>query len=265
VASVEFEGVDLYWEASGEGDPLLLIQGLGFSCDMWYRLVPKLEVTHRVVRYDARGVGRSTVPDGPYPIEQMARDALAVLDAAGAERAHVVGVSLGGIVAQELAVSQPARVRTLTLLATHPGGTDVVPPDPEVLMMLAGRHELEPEAAIRAGISAGYHPSTPTDAIDEDVRRRLAIPTSPVGYGHQLQGGLGYTGALSRLGSLRMPVLVVAGDSDRTIPPANSHTIAAAIEQARLVVLEDTGHVVFTERPDEIVDLITGLTAEASA
>src|ERR1700704_4784314 len=98
-AAVPFTTVDgarLYWQASGQGEPLLLIQGLGFSAEMWFRLLPDLEARHRVIRYDARGIGRSDVPPGPYTIERMAADAVAVLDAAGEDTAHVFGCSLGG-------------------------------------------------------------------------------------------------------------------------------------------------------------------------
>src|SRR5438093_872013 len=109
------DGTRLYWEEGGDGDPLLLIQGLGWSAAMWFRLLPALEARHRVIRYDARGIGRSQVPAGPYSIELMADDAVTVLDAAGADTAHVFGCSLGGIVAQELTLSHPDRVRSLTL------------------------------------------------------------------------------------------------------------------------------------------------------
>src|SRR3954471_24387835 len=86
------DGTRLYWEESGSGAPLLLIQGLGWSADMWYSLVPELESSYRVIRYDGRGIGRSDVPAGPYPIELMADDAMAVLTAAGVDKAHVLGV-----------------------------------------------------------------------------------------------------------------------------------------------------------------------------
>src|SRR3954466_8081678 len=133
------DGTKLYWEESGAGAPLLLIQGLGWSAEMWYSLIPELETAYRVIRYDARGIGRSDGPPGPYPIERMADDALAVLGAAGVERAHVLGVSLGGIVAQEIALRHPTRVVSLLLGCTHPGGEETIWPAPDVLASLKNR------------------------------------------------------------------------------------------------------------------------------
>ena len=121
MAYTTVDGVRLWWEASGEGEPLLLIQGLGFSGAMWYRLLPALAARHRVIRYDARGIGRSDVPPGPYSIDRMAADAMAVLDAARESTAHVFGCSLGGIVAQEVAITYLDRVRSLTLIMTSTG------------------------------------------------------------------------------------------------------------------------------------------------
>src|SRR5689334_5530521 len=107
------DGTTLWWEAVGRGEPLLLIQGLGYPSDMWYRVIGPLSADHRVIRFDNRGVGRSDVPAGPYPIPRMVADAMAVLSAAGETSAHVFGVSMGGIIAQEFALTHPAAVRAL--------------------------------------------------------------------------------------------------------------------------------------------------------
>ncbi len=101
------EGARLYWEAHGTGSPVLLIIGLSFTHEMWFRVLPALIPAHRVILFDNRGMGRSSVPPGPYSIPKMARDASAVLRAAGESAAHVIGASMGGMIAQELALTQP--------------------------------------------------------------------------------------------------------------------------------------------------------------
>jgi pimeloyl-ACP methyl ester carboxylesterase len=264
VAFTTVDGARLWWEAGGHGDPLLLIQGLGFSGAMWYRLLPALEPHYRVIRYDARGIGRSDVPPGPYPIERMAADAVAVLDAAGEATAHVFGCSLGGIVAQEVALGHPDRVRSLTLCCTHPAGTDAVWPDASVMQMLQERASLPLEEAVRASVDVGYAPTTDRVAIEEDIKLRLEIPTSAEGYRNQLYGGLGYPGTGPRLPGVGVPTLVIAGDRDRMVPPANAEFLARTIPGARLVVVPGAGHVIFTDQPQAVTDAMLEFLGEVS-
>lgn len=252
MAYADVDGTKLYWEASGDGEPLLLIQGLGFSSAMWYRILPALEARYRVIRYDARGIGRSDVPEGPYTIERAAADAMAVLDAAGEESAHVFGCSLGGIVAQEVAISFQDRVRSLILCCTHVAGEDTIWPDEKVMEMLRSRTSLPPEEAIRASIPVGYADTTPREWIEEDVRLRLEIRTTEAGYTNQLMGGLGYPGTKERLPSVTVPTLVITGDLDQMVPPANADILADALPNARKVVVPGAGHVIFTDAPDEL-------------
>src|SRR3984893_15429236 len=122
----EKEGTKIYWDERGAGQPLLLIMGLGSTSDLWYRLLPMLSAHYRTILFDNRGVGRSDAPPGPYSIATMAGDALSVLDAAGAGRAHVFGFSMGGFIAQVLALRNPSRVMSLTLAGTACGGKEAV-------------------------------------------------------------------------------------------------------------------------------------------
>jgi pimeloyl-ACP methyl ester carboxylesterase len=249
------DGVRLYWEADGSGEPLLLIQGLGFSADMWFRVAPGLSSRRMVIRYDARGIGRSDVPPGPYPIEIMASDAVAVLDAAGVDRAHVLGVSLGGIVAQEVALGYPGRVCSLVLGCTHTAGPQAVWPEEAVIDMLRSRATLPPEESARASIPFAYA-SAITDDIEEDIRRRLEVPTSAEGYQNQLLGGINYRGTAGRLAGVGVPALVLTGDKDQMVPPENSAILARTIPNARLVVIPNAGHVVFTDDPEAVVSAV---------
>jgi pimeloyl-ACP methyl ester carboxylesterase len=256
MAVVDVDGTKLYWEESGTGEPLLLIQGLGYSGAMWHRVVPAFEQRYRVIRYDARGIGRSDVPEGQYTIDLMASDAMAVLDAAGVDRAHVLGASLGGIVAQEVALSHPSRTQSLMLVCTHPAGTAAEWPGQDVLTMLAERAALPFEEAVRVSIPFGYAPTTDPARIEEDIALRLAIPTSPTGYERQLFGGLGYPGTHDRLGQIAVPTLVLTGDVDRMVPPANTTILADAIAGARKVIIPGAGHIVFSDAPEAFVDSI---------
>ena len=118
---VPVNGINMYYETHGEGEPLLLIEGLGYSSWMWYKQIPELSKEYRVIVYDNRGVGRSAKPDSEYTIELMADDAASLLTALGVESAHVLGVSMGGYIAQELALRHPEKVRSLILAGTNRG------------------------------------------------------------------------------------------------------------------------------------------------
>lgn len=244
------EGARIWWEATGTGEPVLLIMGLGYPSDMWYRTVPALS-GFRAIRFDNRGVGRTGVPPGPYPIPLLADDAAAVLDAAGEASGHVVGISLGGIVAQELALAHPAAVRSLVLIATHPGGAQAVPLEPEVMALLSTRAGLPPREAAEASIPFVYAPDTDPERIREDIDVRMRRPVDPAGYLNQLQGAIDYPGSFGRLATLRAPTLVVHGALDRLVPPANAPLLAGAIPGARLLVIDGASHIVPTDRTAE--------------
>src|SRR3954447_21923608 len=158
-------------EPGGGTPPLLLIQGLGYTADMWHRILPGLAAApRRVVVFDNRGVGRSSVPDQPWTLEQMADDAIAVLDAAGGGAAHVFGVSMGGLIAQEVALRHPDRVLSLVLGCTHPGGRDAARMDADAAAMLMDRQPKSARAAVEASLPFLYADSTPAEDIAEDVR-----------------------------------------------------------------------------------------------
>ena len=126
-------GTKIYWDEQGAGPPILLIMGLGYPSLMWYRTRPVLANSYRTIALDNRGVGHSDVPRGPYSMAVMADDAAAVLDAAGVSRAHVYGVSMGGMIAQELALRYPLRVQSLVLGGTAAGGPTAVRAEPAAL------------------------------------------------------------------------------------------------------------------------------------
>lgn len=255
------DGVKIYWKESGAGDPLLLIMGLGYTHEMWYRTEPILSRRYRTISFDNRGVGRSDVPPGPYPISTMAVDAAAVMDSAGVERAHVFGISMGGMIAQEFALLYPERVRSLILGCTSHGGAEAVMADAEVVTTLMARGTMSAEDGIRAMVPFIYEASTPRGRIEEDLAiRRRTFPTA-AGYFAQVQGIFVFE-SRSRLSQLKMPTLVVHGESDRLVPPENGRRIASLIDGARLVMLPGASHIFPTDQPEAAHEAILSFLKE---
>src|SRR5271157_4016782 len=139
MAFVENQGVKIYWDEKGQGEPLLLIMGLSYTSGMWHRTRPVLAQHFRKIAFDNRGAGLSDVPPGPYSIATMASDAAAVLDAAGVPSAHVFGVSMGGMIAQEFALRYPERTRALILGCTAAGGPSAVHAGNKVIDVMLAR------------------------------------------------------------------------------------------------------------------------------
>jgi 3-oxoadipate enol-lactonase len=257
------DGADIAWYEEGAGTPVLLVMGLAYPAASWFRQVPALAERHRVITVDNRGAGATgLVPGAPYTVETMTEDLLAVLDDAGADRAHVVGLSMGGLMAQELALSHPGRVRSLVLASTHPGTANGVWPQ-EVQDFLAARFAMPADERAEFSIPFNYHPSTSRELIDEDVATRLAGTAGPEGYA--AQGGTALWTGWDRLPSLRVPTLVLHGAQDRLVVPANAEKLAEAIPDAKLVLVEGANHVMTTDRPDEVNEALLGWFAEHEA
>jgi 3-oxoadipate enol-lactonase len=237
------------WDESGAGDPLLLIMGLGYTRDMWHRTRPFLSEHYRTIAFDNRGVGKSDVPRGPYSIAQMAADAAAVLDAAQVERAHVLGVSMGGMIAQEFALAYPQRVRSLILGCTACGGQDAIPAATKVLQILMARATMTPEEGAQAMVPFIYDARTPRERIDEDLAiRRRTYPTA-AGYLGQLQAILAWT-SFDRLTDIHAPTLIIHGESDQLVPPENARILEKHIRGSRMVMLPHASHIFITDQPE---------------
>jgi 3-oxoadipate enol-lactonase len=252
----------LYWESTGSGPPVLLIHGLGLSGGAWWRTVDALSPELRVVTFDHRGVGRSDSQRPAYTTEAMADDAVAVLDELGLDAVHVYGFSLGGMVAQQLALRHPARVRSLVLGATHAGGRHAVRADDEVLNFVQQRTGLRTADAAWASVPFNYGPrcrELHPDRIADDIERRLSHRFNAKAYQAHLFAAALHN-CYGRLDRIRVPTLVVHGARDRMIPVANARLMAQRLRDCRLTVLEDSGHLYPTEAP-EIDEAIGGFFA----
>jgi len=234
------------WERHGAGPPLLLIQGLGYARWGWEPVVEPLARSFDVILFDNRGIGESDAPAGPYTAAQMAGDAIQVLDEAGVERAHVLGTSLGGMIAQELALTYPERVDRLVLVCTTPGGPESFPmPEPTVELMQA-------RATLREFTENALAPDPRPELVDRILVHRERTAQGFEQWVAQAAAGATFN-AHQRLGSLGMPTLVQTGDGDLVVDPRNSDLLVAAIPDARVSVFAGSGHVFMWQEPERFV------------
>jgi pimeloyl-ACP methyl ester carboxylesterase len=243
--------VELYWESTGQGPPVLLIAGQGMTMDGWWSTIPILARRFRVIAFDNRDTGRSGRVVLPYSVANMAEDALAVLDAAGVERAHVYGVSLGGMVAQELALHHADRVEALVLGATSPGGRGASLPSPLPMTFFARAGLMGTEEAEWAAVPYTYAQNTRrlhADRIAENIRRRLNTPPNTMAYLHQAAAVATHS-TYERLDQITAPTLVIHGEEDLAMPPQNARVLAERIPNAVLKLKPQAGHLYFIDEP----------------
>jgi poly(3-hydroxyoctanoate) depolymerase len=260
---VDVDGIRLRTSVRGGGPPLLLVTGLGASLDLARPF--ERELTARGVQtlaFDAPGIGESTAYTLPRRMPGIAHTIEAMLDALGYDRVDVLGVSLGGVVAQQLAHQAPRRVRRLVLAATGPG-LGGVPGSPRVLLALATpRRYYQPDYYRRiAGRVYGGQARRDPDALLHGSPARFVERPSVRGYLGQLYAIAGWT-SLPWLHRLRQPTLVMAGDDDPIVPLLNGRILVRRIPDARLHIVDGGGHLFLLERPAEMAALVTGFLAE---
>src|SRR3954451_6019880 len=243
----------------GEGEPLLLIMGMSGSSLLWGEdFLSALQHDFDVIAVDNRGTGDSPRVEEAFSIADMADDAVEVLDELGIQSAHVLGISMGGMIAQELVLRHPERVRTLTLGCTYAGGPEGRLASPEVVQTLAdGMRSGDRERAVRAAwevnVSKAY-------AADESHYRTfletaLAKPVAVQVIMLQMQAIAAHDTS-ARLGEISAPTLVVHGTEDQMLEVANGEAIARAIPGARLEIMEGVGHLFFWEEPERSAELV---------
>ena len=255
----------LHYAVEGRGAPLLMLMGMGGSGDSWGSdFLAPLARRFRLLLVDNRGTGRTERGSTPYSIPQLAADARAVLDAERIERAHVLGVSMGGMVAQELALREPHRVAGLVLGCTTPGGRAAVWPRGDAWREVERLGLLGAPALVVTPEFLREHPTR----VARLGLRSMARPTSLEVLREQL-GAIGRFDASTRLQQITAPTLVITGDRDLLIPPENSRVLVRGIRGAQGVVVKNTGHCFFWEAPERaagaIVDFLTSLESATAA
>jgi pimeloyl-ACP methyl ester carboxylesterase len=267
VPNIDIDGTELYYERRGKGEPMLLIQGLGGNSLHWGEgFLGGLEEDFELILFDNRGAGRSAPLAGEHTIADLAGDALGLLDALELDSAHVVGISMGGMVAQELALAAPERVRTLTLGCTFPGGPEATMTDMAVVGMLAeavlsGDQERTLRVGYEVMIAAEYGAQEGAYELYSELAGQYQAPV-PVLMA-QLSAIMGHDTS-ERLKEIAAPTLVIHGTEDRLLVAANGELLAKLIPGARLELLEGSGHMFFWEQPERSARLVREHAATAA-
>lgn len=260
---VRANGIELRVEVVGQGPPLLLVMGLGSTLETWVAQRDALAARYRVVLFDNRGAGESACPPPPWTVPDMAADAVGILDALGIERAHVLGVSMGGMIAQEMAIRWPGRVDRLVVAMSF------ARPDPLRRAFLLFRRwaRLQGADLVQEGVANLPWLVSPRVLNDPEQLERIlgvvsAMPLmAPESYSHQIDAILEHD-TLSRLHQVRAPTLVMAAAEDVLTPILLSQEIAAAIPGARLTVLPRGNHAVQIEDPEAFNAAVLEFLAE---
>jgi 3-oxoadipate enol-lactonase len=251
--------IEIDYERSGDGPPLLMIMGMSGTALSWGEpFLSDLRHDFDLIAYDHRGVGASSQLDGPVTIREMAQDAAGLLAALELDSAHVLGISMGGMIAQELALAAPERIRTLTLGCTYCGGEGSSLAAPAALQRLTeAMMSGDRERALRASWEINVSPAFADDAdayarfVAIAMRRAVSVPVIMA----QMQACAAHD-TNARLGQIELPTLVVHGTVDDLLPVQNGRLIAERIPGAQLEILDDVGHLFFWERPQLAAELL---------
>ena len=256
--------INIEYYVEGDGPPLLLIRGFTADCSNWGdQFLRPLQERFTCIRFSNRGTGLSDKPTDPTTIRQMAADAVALLDALGIERAHVFGVSMGGMIAQEIALNYANRVNGLVLGCTTPGGESAADPGPDVIALITPEPGLSPADQMRKAWPTLVSPEfidSDTDFLETMLRLSLVNPT-PMATVVQQIAAIREFDASDRLPQVKTPTLVIHGGSDRLLQHDNGVIIAGEIAGAEMKTIAGVGHMFFWEKPAESAGAISEFLA----
>jgi 3-oxoadipate enol-lactonase len=264
--TTEANGQTIYYEVHGEGEPLLCVMGLAADTLAWTLQIPAFSAGHRAIVFDNRDVGQSSHATESYEIADMAEDALALADALGLDSFHLLGVSMGGAIAQEMALAAPARVRTLTLAVTFAAGGRWARTLSSVWGARVRRMSREErvDELLLLTLSEGFFENAEAVAFLRDLMLQNPKPQPPDAFARQLDASSRHS-ARERLGELTMPTHVIGAERDILVPVWKSREIAALIPGAKLTVLDACPHGLNIERAEEFNRAVLDFIAERAA
>ena len=258
--------IQFYYEEHGHGEPLVLIPGLSAGLWIWFKQTAPLSRQLRVITFDPRGIGRSPAGAEPLTIRLLADDVAALLRGLGLLRAHILGASFGGFVAQAFALAYPEMTRTLSLCCTSFGGPNHVAPSMETLIAVTSTNGFNTKERIRRMLLPAFSPQFARehpDEVERTVNLRLANTLAEEVYRSQLSAAVGFN-IESRVSAIEAPTLVLSGDADAIVPVENSRNLAAKIPGAELRPIEGGSHLFFIERAEEVNRVVSEFLASWS-
>lgn len=250
----QVNGVKLYYERHGQGPEVLVIPGIPAIVSDCLPLIEGLSDAFTVTVYDNRGSGQSDAPDDPYSMELLTRDAAGLLGDVGVSAAHIIGFSMGGMIAQHLALGFPETVRSLVLACAHAGLAHAIPPPADVAKAFQQRTPTwrdRIEALAPYAFAAGFPEGHP-EQFAAFIEKKSRDEQTPHGYRRQLEAVIAHD-TYERLPEIPQHTLVMTGSEDRVVPAANSRLLAMRIPNADLCVIEGAGHLFFAEKPRETI------------
>ena len=264
----EYKRVELYYEVHGPPDapPIVFIGGWASYHWIWFRQIPEMSEKYRCIVFDNRGAGRSSKPDYPYTIKMMADDTVGLMEALGIENAHILGISMGGLIAQQVALSYPEKLRSLIIVSSHFGGPNQIPMDDRTMALLIAvpTETISAEQARDMRYQATFSPGflQENEDILQQIERWIAQYPAPL-YAqiHQSSATAGFNSE-SELGKITAPTLIIHGTADRAVPTGNSDLLASKIPNARKVLLEGAAHFCIIEKYEEFNKTVMGFIDE---
>lgn len=254
----DVNGLRMHYRIVGQGPPLVLIMGLSGDLTWWEPLARELESDFRILLFDNRGAGLTDKPDEKYSIPMFASDTVGLMAALGIGRAHIVGVSMGGMIAQEIALGCPDRVDRLVLGCTHAGGKGFTMPSAESVQTMTLTRGKSLEDIARQNMTILFGPKFREENpgfIRALMARYVENPPERKPFTQQFWAAIGHN-CYDRLEEIRQPTLILTGDADVLVPPENSETLRAGIPGSRLLTLPGAGHVFFIEDPKETAKIL---------
>jgi pimeloyl-ACP methyl ester carboxylesterase len=259
---VKSNGIQIHYEILGSGKPLVLISGIGYPLWQWHKMAPYLAEHFKVVTFDNRGVGQSDKPAGPYTAQMLAADTVGLLDELGFEKAAVMGHSMGGFIAQAMALDFPEKVSELILCSTNFGGPNHIPVTPEAFAVLSDTIS-DPLTRFTNGLKVSTAPGwadAHPEVVKEWVEWRVANPIEPVPYQAQLAIGLALTSEEAafehKLPKISVPTLILFGAHDKVVPPENAELLQKQVQGSQTAIIPDAGHFFPMEVPEAASQIV---------